>query len=398
MKSHSLGALGAVTLLSFAVTVRAQDLTYSAPDQYYLVTSITNDSVEVVKYEKSETIPIKLDNRKRRIDLSDINKINLYSSQDSIKSNLLRDGWICIANPAKASSNEVQQERAAGQCGSSLPSPTPRPTSALPTPRVVTPKPSPTFSPMPARTPTPQPTLFEQLWENWDRIVGVGILIILFFALRYIYIIIRKLFFRVPVELILAGVPAAGKSALFIRLHNPDADREEIERLEPSAAAMSKRGESITSGKYVFYPKIRDIPGSATGKMIDQFIGFSVPGRKEVLVLVLAPAGRRMDKLQSADGAYLQEQSSYSEIIKAIAQSKKMKRPAAIAIFLNKCDLYGSLDGVDGQMNSEFSSIIGPIEKSARESKIPFIKIYGSALLGTNTGDFLSRIARRIVK
>lgn len=283
----------------------------------------------------------------------------------------------------------MEVQRRAGVCAATL---TPPPAA----PDAVTPK---------AAEPK-KPGFIERfaglLWRNWEKIFGLGVIVGAIAVARWVIKASRSAMRRKAVDLVIAGVPAAGKTALKTRLLDPDVDPRVIDALESSSTVRPEKLKgSVSGGIYEFFPRLTDIPGTFEGRVIDEFVTaktFASFGEtKKVLVIVLAPDGIQKQKLQTASEPYLKSQHGWLILVRALLQSQRLKKPDVIAIFINKSDLYGvSGSDLEEKVRSEFAEITDAILKAAKEANVPTVSVIGSARLGTNTGDLFQKITRKL--
>lgn len=379
-----------IALPTGGAAVRAEP----APILYYL-TAADDRSGVLIAYQRQEETKVDLTNVRMRRGY-DIEKFPLIGNPQYLKWSLLKYGAACLADPRKATEDERLQQRRAAVCD--------RPPATKSTSASNAPPLNPERQKAAPATPTSLQRFGKWVWDSWEQLFGLGAIVLIFLMLRRLLAAIKSWRGRRTVNLIIAGVPSAGKSALYKRLVDLDVDEREIEALEQSPASATAKLEKIPSGRLTFVPHLRDIPGSFSGEVIDAFVPKHLDGGKRaktVLVVVLAPVGLRSGKIEHASADYLDQQEGWSILIKAIAQSKLLRRPSLIVIFMNKCDMYRELANhgdLAARMESEFAPIIAGITKAADESKIQTMKIYGSALKRINMDDFLGKISTRLQK
>ena len=370
-------AAGVVSSLVIAVPARADET-----QRWYYLNSLGSGKAIFRAYNKAELVQRSIDNVRLR-DGVNAADVPIYSDLDTFVDGELTAGRMCLVNLAKATSEQIELQSRAGRC---------------------------TKKPLPVeeRNAKNQPSYFDQTWSwlnaHWQKLVGGVTFAGLLFVARWLYKMIRAATARKAVDLILAGVPAAGKTSLYRRLLDPDISPSKIDEIEMSTTVDAKRIDSIDSGKFVFFPRLKDIPGTYLGKIIDEFaqrkrfLGFSIT--KIALVVVLAPIGLQRGELAAADRDYLNSQLGWSTLIQAITQSQRLHKPDVIAIFVNKSDLYEgvvSLEKLGDRIAIDFRAIVVAIEKAAADAKIPVVFAFGSARLGIGTHDFLSKLTRKII-
>lgn len=196
------------------------------------------------------------------------------------------------------------------------------------------------------------------------------------------------------VEILYAGLPAAGKTALIARLRHPDLAPEHFDSDETTRIVEKKKYEPIIKSGLTFVPTAYDIPGSKPGSFIDVIRqGTPVFGRR-VLLVVLAPFAVNPLGKSKEDAGFLREQGGYVfGLIGGVLTAKTLTKPDLVVIFLNKLDLF---DGDREAFHSIFKDDTDRIFLLCKDKNVKCIRVSGSARTGDGTKGILGSIIERI--
>lgn len=248
--------------------------------------------------------------------------------------------------------------------------------------------------------------IFKNLKNIVIYLISSGILILF---LKHLY---NKFYIQRRCKLLIIGEPFTGKTALLHVLINPNIEKDEIFKLIGQSSGVTKkiRPAFIPRGKFEIYPKISDIPGHFYGTVWDNFFvnyshiliivisAFKGNGRKEDGTLF------KLDINNDIDQKYIYMQLGYVQsYIQGGLGSEYTKKPKLLIMYISKFDLFSKYHPDDSSSKNTkqaleeiFKEHIGAATKVAKDSKIPFKLIFGSAVEKWNTDKVLDTIISQL--
>lgn len=195
------------------------------------------------------------------------------------------------------------------------------------------------------------------------------------------------------VRVILAGVPASGKTDFWVAL---DKDQQPNSGGGPTAGMQSERLAPLEMGSKVLYPMAVDTAGSRPDMVLDEIRGLGLIRRwrqKLVLVVVVSPMpGDQPGSSPAFDDQFIQQQVGYMSLPRALVMTKDTrKRPHAVILFASKFDLLSQHGPGDSDPAAErarrevqayFNTHRQLVEGACREMGVPFEFVIGSAKRG----------------
>lgn len=202
------------------------------------------------------------------------------------------------------------------------------------------------------------------------------------YVASYLY---KKFYIQRRLKLLIIGEPSAGKTALYLRLLDPEIERKKILELAPTKAMQRiERKTFIPKGKFELYPSVSDVPGSAFSTVWDEFGKV----RSHAIIVVLAPTDKNTRNPMVIDEKYIYTQLGYVQAyIEGGIGSHITKRPRMIIIFVNKFDLFCDVSPGDSAAESAQKSLekifkdhIESARMAGKKVGIPVHVVFGSAL------------------
>lgn len=237
------------------------------------------------------------------------------------------------------------------------------------------------------------------LGRNWFSILSFLLALL---SVTWISKAIDRWRHKREVDIILTGLPGAGKTDLWTAWHDDTAPNSNA---KPTVGI--KRSTSLPAapwGEHTLYPTVVDGAGADPAGMLN-FIK-KVPRRhKRVLIFVVAPCGSNVVVSSAFDHDYVVEQRGYSSFPRAIlgAADKRIK-PNLVVIFLTKFDLLSKIPPGDTansdlriQIDREFDGLVRSIRSDCKREKIPFQFIVGSAKTGWGVKDLRENVTKILV-
>jgi len=250
-----------------------------------------------------------------------------------------------------------------------------------------------------AGQPEPEQAITDPPFWTFDRVLAVsGVLLTILLSTLVVTAAvraIRKFLYDRHATIVFVGLPASGKTSLFIRFCEPDASEQKIETLQSTFGKDEKGATSINHGRLKFIPKLIDIAGSQSELVIDQ-ISSIVPGRKKKYAVVFVLSATEGLAQGEPDKEYLARQLGALQFAApAILRAKSLGRPDAVAVFINKLDLaFAGSPGPDQKTKhkSMFQEHVAIVRDAAKQRSVPVIEIVGSAMKGWGTDRFLQEL------
>lgn len=176
------------------------------------------------------------------------------------------------------------------------------------------------------------------------------------------------------------GANSAGKTTMSLYLINPDASREDLINQEPSQTLKKERIiRDDTNRKLTLKACLLDSPGHELGYVIDELsltLRARILRKKYTVIIIVAPT-ESYENRNEIDRQYISDQLiTISKLWFAILKAKRIVKPQAVILFINKLDLYDDKP----KMISEFSEHKKQLKKICYESNINFYAISGSVL------------------
>lgn len=233
--------------------------------------------------------------------------------------------------------------------------------------------------------------LVSTIWliaRDWMLLLGsLGVLVPL---AVFVY---RRLVYRKRVHLLLVGDGSAGKTALFLRLHDADISRDDLKNLKTTEAVKKYKDRPLAMGKYEVHPVLFDHPGIKPSTQIDGVIvsrwSRALPrARKVVVVFVVAPTQPFDFSSEEHDLSYRLRQVGLLSVLADIyAMSNHVKKPDAMVLFLNKFDLFSKVPPGDSAAQAAkdrflclFREHSEAVKARADSANIKYKSIVGSTL------------------
>jgi len=233
--------------------------------------------------------------------------------------------------------------------------------------------------------------------RNLFNIVSV---ILALLGLSWIAKIIDNWWQRKRVDIIMTGLPGAGKTDLWIAWRDeaaPDSNSS------PTSSLAESKMDPIPLGPKVLVPNVVDTAGADPASILN----FMKRGRrrKRVLIFVVAPTRLNKSSSPAFDEDYILEQKGYSNLPRALigARDRRLKPRLAI-VFLTKFDLLSKSSPDDStsasmkaQTLAKFDKIIASVESASRNNGVAFQLIVGSSRYRNWGVDILQKQVTRIV-
>jgi len=213
-----------------------------------------------------------------------------------------------------------------------------------------------------------------------------------------------KFFRRRKIPILFLGTGGVGKSWIWIKMVNPDADLDELKKIGVSDAVREAKAQIPENfGKYLLTPVYIDTPGRMAGEQAQQLFK-----RKRVWLIVLAPTAD--DSItpsspdpQKIDREYVARQLGYLTLPLGLLASKKIPKPTLVIIVFAKFDLF-SVSAPDKPDSGEAKVLINEIlrdhkaaiEHECNSAKIPVLTEFCSAREGWRTEGLMRQIKRSL--
>ena len=199
---------------------------------------------------------------------------------------------------------------------------------------------------------------------------------------------------RKLVDILYAGLPATGKTALIARLRQPNLSPEHFDSDETTRMVEKKKYEPIVKSGLTFHLTAYDIPGGKPGSFIDRirerrpFLG------RRVLLVVLAPFGINPGSPGVPDADFMNKQEGYVfGLIEGVLTAQNLPKPDLVVVFLNKSDMFA---GTAEQFRAAFKETTDRIALVCKDRRIKCIRVGGSARNGDGTQGLLGSIIEGI--
>lgn len=261
-----------------------------------------------------------------------------FSDPESIKIELLERKLATLRDVSKATQEEIEAQRKAN---------TP-PKVTIPPLRTTNP-PTSTIIPPPAPKEGILSKAKAYLLPLWDRFRTVILLLASLGVLAPIGVRInREMRLKKRMELLFAGDQAAGKTALFERVRNPNVSRYVLEQLTATEKMHPHKGKPFPVGKYEIFPNLFDSPGSKPALNFKQKKALFA---SRVLVYVLAPSDKPGQDLASREALeYRSRQLGYMKVfLEVMLLADVVIKPKTVCLFINKFDLFSPHSPEDSQ-------------------------------------------------
>ena len=225
---------------------------------------------------------------------------------------------------------------------------------------------------------------------------------------------VAQLFYKRKVNIIIAGVPAAGKTGLWIAWKDEYelGPAGQIKGLAPTVGVRRTGLEPVELRKWTLQPFITDTAGAEPWRVLEGIRrprglrGAILQRRtKRVLVYVVAPCPQ--EEVASGDPFdtdYIKTQFGYTSLpVAIIGQGDPRIKPNMVIMFATKFDLVSpaSVQESDGTAASKVAVAFQQhrefVESACRQANIPFTWLVGSAVRGWNIAQ-LRKILAGVVK
>lgn len=247
------------------------------------------------------------------------------------------------------------------------------------------------------------------LRSMWLWILSIGIMS---FLLKLMWQGIVHLYKRIAIQrrvrLLIIGFSGAGKTAICLRILDPDVAKEAIQNVSPSVRTEKlEKNECIREGRYEIYPILKDVRGPEFETIWDELASRTFLHYHTAMLLSLAPTNRLTSPdspaLQADDEKFLDRQFVFCQFIAGFLNSKLGPKPRIVIIFLGKFDLLAKHGPADtSSQNSRkaieglFANHVDIMKAAGRKAKIPVEVIVGSALNNWNVEWIIKTIGKEL--
>ena len=322
------------------------------------------NTLTVYQYATPASVAVNVGNLS--VDLTCARK-NVWYDYADLRVALLRSGCAVLENREAASQAERDAENQAKNQGIERWAPYPK-----------------ASAPQPEASPSRFSAFLAWLKDNWDGLLGtiLGLL-----GLSWVAAKIDKIRKGRKIDVVLTGLPSAGKTDLWTAWRNDMAPRSNA---SPTAGARRMTDlEPVPFGRYTIYPEIVDTAGGDPSLVVQQLQGKRRLA-KQVLLVVLAPTRTNASSQQNAiDQSYILEQKGFINLPQALVGDTGKLKPALVVVFVSKFDLVSGHTPYDTSSSAalhEVETLFAPhrdaISSQCRKANIPFEWIVGSARKG----------------
>ncbi len=304
---------------SYAAPLPSPTATYS----YFVPFRVSADGKTVTVADVHE-VQYSVDISSLRVEVGCARQLELDSLQN-VRIELLRHGCAEISGAVIEAERQAQEEAKGKQLGIWNPSPSPSTSSSSP---------GPSSSPNPRDNWTDVHKLFD--WAKRHRLISIPGASLILAILASPWLLksvgwLTRLFYRRRLDIILAGLPGAGKSGLWNAWkdeYNPGASGR-ASGLGPTPNVQRARLESVMLPKWTLRPVLVDAGGHEPWQVLnevkrsDGIKGAFSQRAKRILLVVVSPRSEESTiESEPFDASYVIEQHGYCRFPMAIIGAK----------------------------------------------------------------------------